>query len=247
MKVNRSHATTILFAVVAATGMVRSSWGQSYTGITFTIDPSLSYFTLGGDIRDPDPDSSTVYPFIEQTPGSMTEALNGSLYTTLYGTYGSYSSIYFSSASIGVLSQPGPFDPGGLPANFAAFVDLTAVAGQVAQGAFRNSTANFYGGGYQPIDGSGDFPVVGTTFTSSGTFDYAIPTIISGSSGFYGSAGDMSASPGNVHVSGGNVDLSIPISGTTTQFDPSTGLTADYTFAGNIVAHGVLPPPPPPP
>jgi len=100
-----------------------------------SIDTTQSFLTLTGDI-----DGQA--PITEQSPGSLTTALAGTLQADLIGITGAWSDIRLSSANdIHPLGNPGPFQPGNAPADLAGLVNLSEIVGDelFIFAAFRNS------------------------------------------------------------------------------------------------------------
>lgn len=111
----RSSRWILLAHCVCA--VLATSLAVSVRASSFRLDPSLSYLELSGDLT-----GAVTLPMFPQAPGSLRTSLQGDLFIDLL-TPGS---LRITGMSIDGLSQPGPFQPGGGPAELAGRVDEVA-------------------------------------------------------------------------------------------------------------------------
>jgi hypothetical protein len=231
-----SRSFPFLFGILAVLSVASPSWAQ-WTSLTLQVDIAPTTLTLDANLQG----DEGVYPFEEQSPGSMTSHATGTIHVDLFGTPGAFTQIRFQGGSqVQSIPNAGLYQPGDAPADFAAKVNLPDV---IASGAFRNDVVDLVAG-TQPIDGLGNFSTTGLTmFVTSGTFYYDVPGIISGSNNFYFSAPVLDLLVGTVQTIGNQVQVKIPYSGHSSTFTTELGLTFNYGVTGVIVGTATVPEP----
>ncbi|HEY2838871.1 MAG TPA: DUF3466 family protein [Pirellulales bacterium] len=234
-----------IVATLRSPGSVESP-GEKYhaavlnpvAGVTTSvaIDPSQSGLTLSADING--------FPFIEQTPGSLTSALAGSLTVDLIGSPGAWTDIRFHSANpIQAVGHAGPFQPGNGPADLASFVSLDNDGEPLLASLASRNTILDASSGFLSIGPDGGVSLDGLLSTLTTTIDYDLPGIISGSGGAHASG--PIGGRGSVVQVGNTLYITIPIdlSFTTQPPELGGGATFNYRYTGQIVATATVPEP----
>lgn len=214
-----------LRAIAAVGILVACRCGHSVAA-QFIVDPSQSILTLSGDVTGP----TGLVVLVPQASGSLSAAYQGALYVDL----ATANSIHVTGSYLAALSQPGPFQPLGLAADFAARVP-NFVSGADGFGAIRNS---FQWVTSDPItlDAGGNFAANGVVLRIlSNTYDLSAAPLGMVTEDLNLAFGNTAAASASLATVGDQYRLTIPVQATASGF--SAGYPFHYGLAGQIVAY----------
>lgn len=219
-----------VFSIAAVLGMAVGLSSFASNAATFHVLPAESSVTFAGDVNG-------VVDVAEQTPGSLTTSMTGTLEATL--TPGMIA--FGGGSSILLTELAGPFLPGNQVANFAGVVEN--VLGDLDAYAIIKDVSLNITNGPQAVSGAGEFSTVGMNFEFlGGVFAYEIPGLADGSNPVFGSFDTSTAIPGTVEDLGGGVfKITIPFEGSIVGNAPDLGLSLNQYYSGQVVA--VIPEP----
>ncbi len=197
----------------------------------FDIDSSLSSFTVSGDFGG--------QALFEQAPGSLDVTVDGLLSADLVG-----GTVGFSGGSIvDLVSQPGPFEPFGLPADFAASVNLGVIG--IANAAVRGFVTDVFASP-TPLSPSGEFDVSSMVIEATeAAIDFEIPGLITDSLDLVGAeVFNNPAVPATIVQVDDTLVMTVPLVGVVEVEESLTGLILRLEVLGQIVATTDAPEPP---
>ncbi|MBI2824505.1 MAG: S8 family serine peptidase [Planctomycetia bacterium] len=219
-----------LTSVQRAAGFLDRNRPLFTTPVTFTIDQAQSVVETQADIEGT--------PFVPQAPGSLVTNYQGSLVAMVQpGT------IQFTGSSvIDAIAHPGPFQPGNVPADYAAQLEL--FPGTTIYGIFQNLVFDATSGVLAVSPGGTFDSGKVTTAVSAGDLVYTVGSLGGGTYSLIGLTTDnQSTQPATLQEVNGVLYLTVPIEGSDSLIDPNTGLQVNIRLTGQIVASLVLPPP----
>lgn len=202
--------------------------GPAVGTFSFAIDPEQSAIDGSGTLLG--------FPIVEQAPGSLSAALQGTLEVLL----GEDEISLITGGLVDPIAQPGPFQPGNAPADFAGSVSIII---DNALGAFRDLLLEATSSP-SLLDPSGSFSASGIDFTIvAGTFAYQFLTL-SGTTGLSGQGGSNAATdPGQLSVLSDHLELTVPVDVSVSFEDAELGVSITIQLAGTVVATAPLPGP----
>ena len=198
----------------------------------FTVNSGLSNITLTAHVSSVD--GEVTVPITAQQPGSLVAQMAGNVTAYFDG-----STIRFQAASLDVLPHAGSYQPGSSAADFAGQVDL---GGAFAYAAVRNVQFTL-GSNPLVLDSSGNFDATALRFEfTEGEIDYSL----FGTTGNFPvetpDTGNPVSGPGQVQVSNGVVQLTIPLRMAFVAAVP-LGLNVTFEFNATLTATVAVPVP----
>lgn len=230
-------------AILLGLALVANSASAALYQIDLAVQPDQSFLEMFGHLGG----VGTTYPLQEQTPGSLTTSLGGTLTAVFDYSGGVVNSIQFVGGNtILAIDQPGAFLPGFAPADFAFKVDY----GSTAYGTYRDFSFGLNGAAL-PVNGAGQFnPTDIVWMTATADYEWVLPMVSSGSeTAFVNQTIALPLLPPNIAT----VELTDTLLTVTLPFTARIGFIADgdttptkINYYGNIVATYCLTPIPEP-
>ena len=194
-------------------------------GSEFTIDPAQSYLTLSGTA----PSINGPVPITAQAAGSLTDFLSGSLFVNMQVP----GQLQIDGSSINGIAHPGPYQPFGLPADFAGQspnVFLPGGTGNfIIQQSFDYATSSVL-----PVNTSGAFNASGVNLRleSAYTEASAAPQQ-SFSTQVDLEMSNLAVAPASITTVGDQYRIAIPFQGSATA---NIGVSVNLGVSGQLVA-----------
>jgi hypothetical protein len=237
-------ASASLDGAQGAIGHLDANPPSTIGDLNFTVDTAQSAITISGAF------SALNLPITEQTPGSGTTQLQGTLIVNRQIDHLSFP----GGSAISAVDQPGPFLPGNVSADYGMQVVLSPETSAYA--VLQNVAVDMNSVLLAPLVSAAEaalaagdpinieFPANSVLLTLvSGTASYDL-TGLSGSQGLAGlSLANGSQSAGTLVEADGVLTLNLPIDVTTTFTVPTANIPITLHFFGQMVASYVLPGP----
>jgi subtilisin family serine protease/Ca2+-binding RTX toxin-like protein len=200
----------------------------------FIVDATMSSLTISGGVGTPE--QGILVPFTEQAPGSLQSNLMGKLHAIVSNN----SIVLLPEANIFPFEKPGPFQPGNLPADFAAALNFPPIiVGGVL--ALRDTAFGMVVDGLS-IAPNGEFAANQMSFVVRETFAAMLPGVFVDTVEVDDTFVDNQAlAPGSLRFVDGRLELVLPIQVQILFPVPQLPAAGIFNLVGQVVARAIVP------